>query len=76
MVNDRDDVIALIYGLVDDLEANPKDWENATLKNYLEAMARWIGDMDGFYKNNQIELPKHIPWRIFTDILMAAKVYE
>ena len=76
LVNDRDQAISFIIDLASDLETNPEDWENGTLKNYLMAMAQWIGDMDGWYKNQQQEPPKDIPWGVFVNILMAAKIYE
>jgi hypothetical protein len=40
------------------------------------AMAGWIHDMDGHYQNTGQNLSELPPWRVFADILMAARIYE
>ena len=75
-VNTKDDFVKFIGALIQDFKNNPTEWENKTLENYLEAMQSWTEDMEGYYKFNKIDLPNSIPWKIFTDILMAAKMYE
>lgn len=51
-------------------------WKNNDLTSYLEAIASWIEDMDGFYENMGKSLPEKINWSVFADILMAARIYE
>ena len=75
-VQTRDDLAAFVAELKADFDANRGNWTNVDLSSFLEAMAAWIQDMDGYYQNTgqkQSELP---PWRIFADILMAARMYE
>nr|WP_314495423.1 hypothetical protein [uncultured Chryseobacterium sp.] len=50
---------------------------NKTIKDYLEAMSRYVGDIDGYHKNtNQdIDLEK-IDWKVFADILKGSCIYE
>jgi hypothetical protein len=62
--------------LITDLNENSNEWENKTLANYLEGMQSWTEDMEGYYLNNNLEVPQDVNWKVFTDILMAARVYE
>ncbi|RQZ17089.1 hypothetical protein DIE15_11370 [Burkholderia sp. Bp9031] len=53
--------------------------ENNTVDSYLEAMASWVEDMDGYYKNmgiaNEVKLDT-MNWRVLADIVVAATMYE
>ncbi len=54
-----------------------RDWENFDLGSYLNAMAAWLETADGYYKNTNQTVSSSAPsWRLFTDMLMAASVYE
>jgi len=75
-VQSREDLVAFIEALKADLEANRGDWANADLASYLEAMAAWIRDMNGYYQNTGQNLPELPPWKILADILMGARMYE
>ena len=75
-VQTKQDFVNFVGVLLEDYKTNPSNWENRTLEDFLEAMQRWTEDMEGYYLYNKINLPNDIPWRIFTDILMAAKMYE
>jgi len=52
------------------------DFENKTLPEYLEAMSRWIEDMEGYYQNTNQAIPQNINWKVFSDILIASSMYE
>ncbi len=53
------------------------DWENDTLDRYIEAMGRWTHDCDGYFKNTDQDVNPDLPtWKLFAEILLAAKVYE
>ena len=75
-INSKDDFVNFVGLLVDDLKNNPDEWENKSLPAYLDAIARWTDDMEGYYLNNNIEMPRDINWIVFANILMAAKMYE
>ncbi|MGK4330139.1 DUF7660 family protein [Lonsdalea quercina] len=75
-VSSKDDLVKLISALARDFKENPDEWENKDLSSYLEAVASWIEDMDGYYENTNQPLPKDTNWKVFADILVAAKVYE
>lgn len=52
--------------------ASGAPWDNPTLHEYLEALARWIENSDGYY-------PRHSPqngWKVVNDALRAATVNE
>ncbi|MEQ9845810.1 DUF7660 family protein [Pectobacterium brasiliense] len=75
-ISSKDDLVKLISALARDFKENPDGWENKDLSSYLEAVASWIEDMDGYYENTNQPLPKDTNWKIFADILVAAKIYE
>ena len=74
-LDSRKDFVNFIHLLLDDLRNNPAGWENDKLELYLEAMASWTEDMDGFYINNNLPAPENVDWRIFANIMMAATTY-
>lgn len=76
VVRTRDDLVALIDHLRADLALKPELWTNPELPEFLEAMGAWVQDMDGFYKNVGEDMTALPPWRIFADILVAAREYE
>jgi hypothetical protein len=52
-------------------------WENQDLPSFLEAMAAWVNDMDGFFRNVQgRSAPDHPSWQLFAQMLLAATAYE
>lgn len=72
----REDFIKFLLLLVKDFKNNPDEWENNNLESFLEAAASWTEDMDGYYINNNLPLPENVNWKVFANILMAAKMYE
>lgn len=76
IIESKSDFISFVELLVQNLRDNPEEWENKTLPDFLQAVASWTEDMEGYYENNDIPLPEHINWRVIADILVAAKMYE
>jgi len=73
----RADFIEFVGLLLSDLTTNSDSWENKNLSSYLEAVAAWTEDMDGYFKYNNLPLPKEdVDWKLFATILIAAKTYE
>ncbi len=62
--------------LCNDFRTNPETWQNANLASFLAAMAAWAQDSDGYYANRGESADAVSPWRVLTDILMAARIYE
>ena len=75
-IQSREDFVAFVKALTKDLRDNPQTWENRTLEQFIEAIAAWVEDLDGYYINQGKPVPKQPDWRVVSDILMAAKMYE
>ncbi|MCA8829594.1 DUF7660 family protein [Hymenobacter pini] len=76
-VNSRADFAKFLILLHQDLLTNPHKWENQTLERFLEAMAAYAEDIQGFYDNTRQPLNADEPtWQNFTNILRGASVYE
>ena len=76
-MNSRDDLIGYIFELLDDHDAIGDQWENKDIYSFLQAMAAWLNDCDGYYRNTGQSVDVEKPsWQIFADTLSAATVYE
>lgn len=75
-INSREKLSEFISTLLEDFKNNKADWENQDLSSFLDAMSSWVESMDGYYVNRGERIPENIPWKIFGDILYAAKIYE
>ena len=76
-VTNRDDLIGRITELLGDHRANGDKWENNDLPSFLEAMAAWLNDCDGYYRNTGQTVDVDSPnWQVFADALRAATIYE
>jgi hypothetical protein len=72
----REDFVQFARGLAEQFRLRPEEWENRDPASYLEAMAAWVEDMDGYYQNRGETVPSQPTWNTLRDILEAAKVYE
>ena len=72
----REDLALFVHELAHGLRTKPGEWENVTLGDYLEAMASWIEDSDGYYLNAGKPVPKQPSWQTIAEVLLAAKHYE
>jgi hypothetical protein len=59
-----------------DYETNKEEWENRDLSAFVEALAGWCADMDGFYALRGKSPEDVSPWSLFSDMLMGARIYE
>jgi hypothetical protein len=75
-VRSREEFIQFVKAMSDDLRDNADSWQNMTLERYIEAIGSWTQDMDGYYKNQGLPIPDDPNWKVFSDILMAARIYE
>ncbi len=63
--------------LVNDFRNNTTDWENDDLEPFLDAFLRFTESIDGYYKNMNLKVDTSTPtWKMFAEMLLAAKVYE
>ncbi|MFF8727233.1 hypothetical protein ACF073_12165 [Streptomyces sp. NPDC015171] len=72
----REDLAAFVRALRSSYAEDGSSWENADLPSFLEALAAWIDDADGWYGNTGRELPRDGDWMFFARALRAATVYE
>jgi len=75
-IQTRQDFISFLRGLKKDYLENLSSWENRDIGAFLEAMASWVEDMDGFYVNKGLPVPEKPDWKVLADILMGGKLYE
>ncbi|MEV8031868.1 hypothetical protein [Streptomyces sp. NPDC086182] len=75
-VDSREDLAAFVRSLHRSHAEDGSSWENADLPSFLEALAAWIDDSDGWYSNTGRELPASGDWRFFARALRAATIYE
>jgi hypothetical protein len=75
-IRTKHDFVQFIEALSEDFVKNPHEWENRDLPSFLEAMAAWMNDMEGYYQHTGQNISTLSPWRLFADSLMAAKMYE
>ena len=76
-VNSRADFVKFLTLLHQDLLTNPQEWENQTLERFLEAMAAYAQDIQGYYDNTGQPLnADEATWQNFANILRGASVYE
>jgi len=60
-----------------DFQLNKDEWENIKLIDFLEALAAYSKDIEGYYKNQNLPFDKNKPnWKVFAQLLLGAKVYE
>ena len=77
-ISGKEDFLSFLGKFISDYKENPEAWDNKTLINYLEGIEGWVEDMEGYYKNNNLNHVDlvNINWRVFADILSAARIYE
>lgn len=82
-VKGRDEFVAFVHRLTEDLERNPGSWANVTLKDYLQSIASWIEDGVHEDEMRELELPstmkRHktdVEWERLAFLLFAAGRYE
>jgi hypothetical protein len=73
----REDLRRLVAQMhADFLDSGVLEWENATLERFLEAMAAYLGDLDGYFHNSGEPVPDQPDWHLVALLLVAASGYE
>jgi len=76
-VTDRQSFIKFLDLLHQDLLQQPETWENKTLSDFLEALASYTKDIQGYYENTDANVDaEEAAWSTFADIFKGAKVYD
>ncbi|WP_256338614.1 hypothetical protein [Streptomyces sp. 2112.3] len=75
-VDSREALASFVHSLHRDHVDNAASEESADLSDFLEALAAWIDDAGGWYRNTGRNLPADGDWAFFARALSAATVYE
>lgn len=75
-VESREEFCRFVRALAQDFKNCPEAWENNRLDSFLEALAAWTEDMDGYYLNRSENVPMTPDWKTLSEMLQAARVYE
>jgi hypothetical protein len=73
----KEDFTAFLHLLVRNFREHPEEWENATLEPYLQGFCGFAEGIEGYYSNIGVGADMKKPgWRVFADMLLAARIYE
>lgn len=75
-VRSREELVEFLGELHREFRHRGEEWENPTLDRFLEALAAWVNDAPGLYRNFGEELPADSSWDFFARALHAATIYE
>jgi hypothetical protein len=65
-IENQSDFITFLISMKQDLIDNKSTWENDSLENFIDGLIGYIKDKD----------QDVITWKVFAELLLAAKVYE
>ena len=68
-ISSREDFVCFVRDLLQGYRHKPDAWENRDLETYLEAIAAWVEDMDGYYGNRGEPVPPQPSWKLFGEVL-------
>jgi hypothetical protein len=75
-IGSREEFVAYVRALTCSLHDEPATWEHRDLDSYLNALAAWVEDMDGYSRNRNDVTPEQPSWKVLAQMLTAARVYE
>ncbi len=55
VITDKAEFERFLWLLLQDYKDNVESWENANLKDFIEAILAYTEDLEGYYKNNNIK---------------------
>lgn len=75
-ISDKDQFTEFIGMLIKDFKSNPDVWENRDIESFLEGIKSWVEDMEGYYENNNLQIPQNIDWNFLANLFYVGKLYE
>ncbi|WP_435859270.1 DUF7660 family protein [Streptomyces tanashiensis] len=75
-IHSRAELVAFLRDLHQEFRTCGHGWENNTLDSFLEALAAWVHDSPGAYRNAGEQIPPDGDWTFLARALQAATVYE
>lgn len=61
---------------MEEIGAHRREVANASVEGFLEAVAAWVADMDGYFANQGAEPPVEATWQLMAMAIEAGLVYE
>lgn len=75
-IKSREELSKFVEELAEGFRDGRLTWANSDLASFLEGMAGWIADMDGYFLNRGEGVPQEPSWGLIGQILIAASQYE
>ena len=75
-IKTKKDFVIFVRELSEDFFNNKESWQNKDVGTFLEALAAWTDDMEGYYLNQGFPMPEKPEWEMIANMLNAAKFYE
>lgn len=75
-IQTKEEFIEFLSLMIKDKEISSEEWENKSITEYLAGMASWVEDMDGYYNNMNLQMPRDIDWKFIATLLYVGKIYE
>jgi hypothetical protein len=76
-IRTKEDFTTFLYLLMRNFREHPEEWENTSLEHYLQGLCGFAEGIEGYYANTGAGADMTTPgWRVFADMLLAARVYE
>ena len=72
----REEAVGVIMAMLNDLRKHRDDWQNASLEDFLEALAASMEDLDQTYAERGEKLPDQPTWQMVANLLVAASGHE
>ena len=75
-IKSKDEFVSFLLKMKEDKIYYDSEWENKSIESYLEAIASWTEDMDGYFSNMNLNPPKDIDWAFIAMLFYVGKIYE
>ena len=75
-VKTAEELADVVNAIARDWETDGRAWQNQTAGAFVEALAAWLTDMQGYYANRGTTVAAQSPWQVMADAVSAARYYE
>lgn len=75
-VNSKEEFMEFLVELRYDNEHREEEWENKDINTYLDAVYSWVDDMEGYFRNMNMDIPDNINWKFIAILFYVGKIYE
>ena len=75
-VGSREQLVRFLGLLLEDHRQRPESWATGDLESYLDGLAGWAEDVDGYFENRGELISSVSPWRLAAMMFVAAKYYD